>query len=98
MISYFVRTFVNVYSFLILIYIFASWFPEWQRTRWYTVIFRLVSPYLKIFKRFIPTIGFIDISPMVALVCLEVLPIVILKIVYFFVEKFFQAPWILQYI
>ncbi|WP_213318865.1 YggT family protein [Chlamydiifrater volucris] len=98
MISYFVRTFVNVYSFLILIYILASWFPEWQRTKWYDTILRLVAPYLNVFKKFIPTIGFIDISPMVALICLELLPIVVLKIIYFFVEKVFQSPWILRYI
>ncbi|AGW38418.1 MULTISPECIES: YggT family protein [Chlamydia] len=98
MLSYFLRTAINVYSFLILVYILASWVSDWQYTSWYRCIFSCVDPYLRLFRRFIPRIGFIDISPMIALFCLEAVPFVVLRTLRFIILNIFQSPWLLQYI
>lgn len=98
MLSYLLRTAVNIYSFLILVYVLSSWLPESHNAQWYRVLRRWVTPYLRIFHTFVPRIGFIDISPMIALLCLGMLPVIVLKIVRFIVLNIFQSPWLLQYI
>ena len=98
MLYYLLRTAVNIYSFLILVYVLCSWLPESHNAQWYRVLRRWVTPYLRIFHTFVPRIGFIDISPMIALLCLGMLPFIVLKIVRFIVLNIFQSPWLLQYI
>ncbi|ANH78569.1 YggT family protein [Candidatus Chlamydia sanziniae] len=98
MVSYFLRTLINVYSFLILVYILASWVPDCHRASWYQFVCKLVGPYLNLFRKIIPRIGFIDISPVIALLCLGILPFVILRILHFVILNIFQSPWLLQYI
>lgn len=98
MVSYFLRTAINVYSFLILVYILASWVPECRHTSWYQYIFKLVEPYLSLFRKFIPRIGFIDFSPLVALFCLEAIPFIVIRTLRFVIIHIFQASWLLQYI
>ncbi|SPN73882.1 YGGT family [Chlamydia serpentis] len=98
MLSYFLRTAVNVYSFLILAYIFASWVPDCRCARWYQVVSRWVDPFLNLFRKFIPRIGFIDFSPFIGLLCLGILPFVILRVVRFIILNIFHVPWLLQYL
>ncbi|HEY2421690.1 MAG TPA: YggT family protein [Neobacillus sp.] len=57
----------NVYYWLILISIFGSWFPQFQATKLGIWITKLVEPYLQVFRRFIPPLGPIDFSPIIAL-------------------------------
>jgi len=57
----------EIYYWLILITIFGSWFPQFQSTKIGIWISKLVEPYLGIFRRFIPPLGPIDISPIVAI-------------------------------
>lgn len=58
---------VQFYGFLIFVYILMSWFPiRGILADIYQVIGSLVEPYLAIFRRFIPPLGNLDISPMVA--------------------------------
>ncbi|WP_256239329.1 YggT family protein [Bacillus sp. EB600] len=57
----------EAYYWLILISIFGSWLPHFQSTKFGIWITKLVEPYLGFFRRFIPSLGPIDISPIVAL-------------------------------
>ncbi|WML53445.1 YggT family protein [Neobacillus sp. PS3-12] len=57
----------ELYYWLILISIFGSWFPRFQSSKFGIWISKLVEPYLGIFRRFIPPLGPIDISPIIAL-------------------------------
>jgi len=58
---------VRFYSILILVYVLMSWFPmrgflaDVQQ-----VLASVVEPYLSIFRRFIPPVGNVDLSPIVA--------------------------------
>ncbi|WP_100934384.1 YggT family protein [Candidatus Chlamydia corallus] len=98
MLSYFLRTAINVYSFLILTYIFASWIPSCHSAPWYQLVCRCVDPFLNFFRKFIPRIGFIDFSPFVGLLCLGILPFVILKVLRFIILNILHSPWLLQYL
>lgn len=58
---------IQFYGFLIFAYVLMSWFPiRGIGADIYQVIGSLVEPYLAVFRRFIPPMGTLDISPMVA--------------------------------
>jgi uncharacterized protein YggT (Ycf19 family) len=72
----FVSVFVGVYVLLIFAYIIASWVPgggspTLERVRQF--LYDVCEPYLRIFRRVIPPIGPLDLSPIVAILALYVL-------------------------
>ncbi|PLT27539.1 YggT family protein [Peribacillus deserti] len=58
----------SIYYWIILISILGSWFPQFYSTKLGIWVRKLVDPYLNIFRRFIPPIGMLDLSPIVALI------------------------------
>jgi uncharacterized protein YggT (Ycf19 family) len=72
----FVSVFVGVYVLLIFAYIIASWVPgggspTLERVRQF--LYDVCEPYLRIFRRVIPPIGPLDLSPIAAILALYVL-------------------------
>ncbi|WP_223589118.1 YggT family protein [Neobacillus bataviensis] len=63
----FVQYVFEAYYWLILISIFGSWFPQFHSSKIGGWISRVVDPYLGLFRRFIPPLGPIDFSPIIAL-------------------------------
>ena len=65
-------TFVNIYLVLLIIRILLSWFPQ---VNWYdppfSILSQLTDPYLNIFRSFIPPIGGIDFSAILAIFLLQ---------------------------
>jgi YggT family protein len=57
----------DIYYWLILINIFGSWFPQFQSSKVGLLIGRVVNPYLSVFRKFIPPLGMIDFSPIIAI-------------------------------
>jgi YggT family protein len=68
-----IDVFFQVYMIMLLIRIFSSWIPELQRTRFLMFIAFYTDPYLNFFRRFIPPLGVIDISPIFAFLCLGII-------------------------
>lgn len=64
-------TAISLYSFAILIYVLMSWIPGARSTQFGELLGRICDPYLEFFQRYIPPIGFIDISPIIALIVLQ---------------------------
>lgn len=62
---------INLYIWVIIIYIFMSWFPGARESSIGQLMGRIVEPYLDPFRRFIPPLGMIDISPIVAILVLQ---------------------------
>ena len=65
-----VYTVFQVYRFMIIGYILMSWIPSLQESKVGEILGKAVEPYLGLFRKFIPPIGMIDISPIVALFAL----------------------------
>jgi YggT family protein len=62
------------YIWLIIIYVLMSWFPisgVFEDIR--NVLATIVEPYLGIFRKVIPPLGMMDISPIVAIIVLQLL-------------------------
>lgn len=67
---------VDVYTLLIFVYVLLTWVPNKRGllADIDNVLARLCDPYLDLFKRFIPPIGgMVDISPIIAIVALQLL-------------------------
>jgi YggT family protein len=60
----------TVYQYMVIAYVLMSWVPQMRYTGIGQLLERLVEPYLAPFRRFIPPLGPIDISPIVALFAL----------------------------
>jgi len=62
---------VTVYTIALIIYIFMSWFPGARESSFGRILGRICEPYLDMFRRIIPPLGMIDISPIVAIFVLR---------------------------
>ena len=65
---------VDIYTFIIFVYVILSWIPYKQGilSNIDEVLGKLCDPYLDLFKRFIPPIGgMVDISPIIAIIALQ---------------------------
>jgi len=58
---------LNAYSLMILACVIISWVPDLQRNKLAEILSRIVDPFLAFFRSWIPPIGGLDISPMVAI-------------------------------
>jgi uncharacterized protein YggT (Ycf19 family) len=66
----FVDVFLWVYTLLLFAYILTSWirlpYSPWLN-RVQRFLYDVCDPYLRIFRRFLPPLGPLDLSPMVAI-------------------------------
>ena len=56
-----------VYRYMLIGYILMSWVPALQESAVGRFLEKVCEPYLGFFRKFIPPIGMIDISPIVGL-------------------------------
>jgi YggT family protein len=79
----FVIVFIWVYVLLILAYIITSWirlpYSPWLN-RIQRFLYDVCEPYLRIFRRFVPPIGPLDLSPMIAVIVLLVIQNVVTRL------------------
>jgi YggT family protein len=72
-VSQFVGTFIFVYILLLFAYIITSWirlpYRPWLN-RVQRFLYDVCDPYLRLFRRFIPPLGPLDLSPMIGVITL----------------------------
>ncbi len=79
----FVYIFLWVYILLLFAYILTSWvrlpYRPWLN-RVQRFLYDVCDPYLRIFRRFLPPFGPLDLSPMVAIIVLIILQRVLVSL------------------
>ncbi len=76
----------QVYMLMLIVRILGSWIPELHNSRFMQFLSFYTDPYLNIFRKIIPPIAMIDLSPIVAFIMLSILENVLVRfIVMFFV-------------
>ena len=79
----FINVFVSVYSLVILLYIVASWlrlpYSPWLN-RIQRFLYDVSEPYLRLFRRLLPSFGPLDLSPMIGIIVLVILGQVAIRI------------------
>lgn len=72
----FISSLIYFYEILICIWAIGSWFPIKQGSLIediYQAIRSLVEPFVNIFRAFIPSVGGLDFSPLVAMLALQMI-------------------------
>lgn len=62
---------ITIYSYILIIYILMSWFPGARDSQFGYFLGRMCEPYLEQFRKIIPPIGMLDISPIAAIFVLH---------------------------
>jgi YggT family protein len=72
----FVNVFITVYTLVIFAYIITSWlrlpYSPWLN-RIQRFLYDVSEPYLRLFRRILPPLGPLDLSPMIGIVVLLIL-------------------------
>jgi uncharacterized protein YggT (Ycf19 family) len=64
----FVTVFIVVYSLLIFAYVITSWIRlPYSLNRFQRFLYDVCEPYLRLFRRVLPPLGPLDLSPMIAI-------------------------------
>jgi YggT family protein len=78
----FVAVFIYVYSALIFAYVITSWIRvPYALNGLQRFLYDVCEPYIRIFRRLLPPMGPLDLSPMVAIVVLYLLRLLINRVV-----------------
>ena len=75
MLRYLIVSLVDVYSMLIFVYVIMSWLPTDRGILRdvNAVLAKVCDPYLNLFKKLIPPLGgMVDITPIIALLVLQI--------------------------
>lgn len=77
----FVKVFFSVYQLTLLAYILSSWIRvPVSLLRVQRFLYDVCDPYLRLFRRVLPSMGPLDLSPLVGLIALAVIEVLVLKI------------------
>jgi len=66
-----------IYTWMLIIRVVSSWFPQLQESGPIRFIQFYTDPYLNLFRRVIPPLGMLDISPLFAFLALQAAEIII---------------------
>lgn len=80
MLIYILNTLFTVYTFLLLARVLGSWFPSFAQSKLMAFVAYYTDPYLNLFRKIIPPIGPMDISPLFAFIGLQVMQWVLIAI------------------
>lgn len=82
--SFLLGSILRFYTILIFIYVIMSWFPiKGFIEDVYRVLASICEPYLGLFRRFMPAMGGVDLSPMVAILVLWVVQTYVIRLIPF---------------
>jgi uncharacterized protein YggT (Ycf19 family) len=80
----FIWAFTFVYSLAIIAYILTSWLrlpysPTLNRIQRF--LYDVCEPYLRVFRRLLPSFGGLDLSPIVALIVLGIVSSIVIRLI-----------------
>jgi YggT family protein len=78
-------TLIQLYSWALIIYILMSWFPNARESSIGQFLAKICEPYLEPFRRFVPPLGMIDISPIVAFIVLNLAQMGLRQLYFWFI-------------
>lgn len=79
-IAFFLLTVVKILKYAILVRILLSWIQPMGRGAFYQFLNDITEPMLRVCRKLIPSIGMIDISPILAFLALDLVQLGIMKV------------------
>ena len=78
----FVAVFIYVYSALIFAYVITSWIRIPYALNWLQrFLYDVCEPYIRIFRRLLPPVGPLDLSPVIAIAVLYLIRLLVNRVV-----------------
>ena len=80
----FVHVFIYVYILVIFVYVLTSWIPlpySPALSRVQRFLYDVCNPYLRLFRRVLPPLGPLDLSPMVGIIVLNIVGAVVANLI-----------------
>ncbi|NDD58264.1 MAG: YggT family protein [Chlamydiae bacterium] len=68
------------YTILLMARIIGSWFPSFAHSKWMRFVAFYTNPYLNLFRKIIPPLGSLDLSPILAFFALQILENFIIRL------------------
>lgn len=65
------------YMIMLVVRVLSSWFPDLQEHAILRFVRFYTDPYLNLFRRFIPPLGMMDLSPIVAFFALQFIELLV---------------------
>lgn len=75
-----IKILFQVYTLMLFVRIISSWVPEWRESKVVQFVAFYTDPYLDLFRRFVPPLGGIDFSPILAFISLSILESILLRL------------------
>ena len=79
----FVTVFITIYTIVLLAYVVMSWlrlpYSPWLN-RIQRFLYDVAEPYLRLFRRVLPSMGALDLSPMIGIIALWLIEQVLIRI------------------
>jgi len=63
----------QIYMLMLFVRILSSWVPQLMEYKWMQFVSFYTDPYLNVFRRLIPPLGMLDISPILAFFSVSIL-------------------------
>ena len=77
----FVNVFVSVYALIVFVYVLTSWVRlPYSLHPVQRFLYEVCEPYLRLWRRVLPSVGNLDLSPIVAIFALVVLERVVINL------------------
>lgn len=70
------------YTILLMARIIGSWFPSFASSKLMRFVAFYTDPYLNLFRKIIPPLGALDLSPLLAFFALQILEGFIMRLLY----------------
>lgn len=78
---YIIGVIFQVYMVMLFIRVLGSWIPEIQNSRFMQFISFYTDPYLNLFRKIIPPLGMVDISPIIAFLALGIIEKIVITVI-----------------
>ncbi|MEV2281205.1 YggT family protein [Paenibacillus larvae] len=78
----------RIYFYMFIFYVLLSWVPNARESYIGELLGKIVEPYLSIFRRFIPPLSILDISPIVAIIAFNFVVSGLIVVVRFLFDLF----------
>lgn len=72
MLNHVIDLLFQVYTLMLFARILGSWLPNFQQYKIMQFVAFYTDPYLNLFRKIIPPLGMIDLSPIIAFFCLGI--------------------------
>jgi uncharacterized protein YggT (Ycf19 family) len=77
----FIDVFISVYALVVFLYVLTSWVRlPYSLSPVQRFLYEVCEPYLRLWRRVLPSFGPLDLSPMVAIIALVILERILINI------------------